>query len=146
MSSVTSLASNPGFLRSIVAMAEEAQTLYVNNLNDKINRHELRRLLYHLFSSYGYVYDVVASRHGRMRGQAFIAFDSSSNALAAQQALQDFEVCGKPMRIAFARSKSDAVAKVDGSFQMKEVRKRAEKRRQERVEQIQQYFQAHKEA
>ena len=121
-------------------MAAEQQTLYVNNLNDKLNRHELRRLLYQLFSSYGYVYDVVASRHGRMRGQAFIAFDSTSNAASAMQALQAFELCGKPMHIAFARCKSDAVAKIDGTYQMKEVRKRAEKRRQERVEQIQKYF------
>lgn len=122
-------------------MTEESQTLYINNLNDKINRHEMRRLLYHLFSSYGYVYDVVASRHGRMRGQAFVAFDSPSNAISAMQALQGFEVCGKPMRIDFARTKSDAVAKVDGSFQMKEVRKRTERRRQERVEQVKQLHQ-----
>lgn len=50
------------------------QTLYVNNLNEKLPKDELRRSLYALFGQFGPVLDVVALKTTRMRGQAFIVF------------------------------------------------------------------------
>jgi len=50
------------------------QTLYINNLNEKLPKDELRRALYALFGQFGPVLDVVALKTVRMRGQAFIVF------------------------------------------------------------------------
>lgn len=50
------------------------QTLYVNNINDKIHKTTLRRCLYALFSQFGPVLDVVALKTPKMRGQAHIVF------------------------------------------------------------------------
>ena len=70
------------------------QTLYVNNLNDKIGKQgentcvlcfgaplltlgptELRRSLYSLFSQFGGILDVVALKTPKARGQAFVVFE-----------------------------------------------------------------------
>lgn len=45
------------------------QTVYINNLNDKVKKQDLRRALYALFSQFGPVLDVVALKTTRMRGQ-----------------------------------------------------------------------------
>ena len=50
-------------------MRKPSQTLYCNNLNDQIKKQELRRSLFHLFSQYGTVIDVVALKTPRMRGE-----------------------------------------------------------------------------
>lgn len=49
-------------------MRQPSQTLYCNNLNDQITKQDLRRHLFHLFSQYGTVIDVVALKTTRMRG------------------------------------------------------------------------------
>ncbi|EGD74546.1 hypothetical protein PTSG_05910 [Salpingoeca rosetta] len=93
------------------------QTLYVNNLNDKIHKEELRRSLYFLFSQFGPILDVVALKTPKMRGQAFIAFKDITCATNAMRALQSFNLFGKPMKIAYAKSKSIASMKEDGTYQ-----------------------------
>ena len=50
-------------------------TLYVNNLNDKMPKNELKINLYYWFSQFGYVLEFVALKTNRMRGQAFIVFE-----------------------------------------------------------------------
>jgi len=76
-----------------------------------------------LCSQYGAVLDVVSMKAPKMRGQAFVVFQHLTSASVALQKLQGFEFYGKPMRIAFCKSKSDAVAKEDGSFVPKHKRK-----------------------
>lgn len=76
-----------------------------------------------LCSQYGAVLDVVSMKSPKMRGQAFVVFQHLTSASVALQKLQGFEFYGKPMRIAFCKSKSDAVAKEDGSFVPKHKRK-----------------------
>jgi len=58
---------------------------------------------------------IVAMKSFARRGQAFIVFDTVEAATKAFE-MQSFLVEGKPMRMAFARAKSDAIAKKDGSF------------------------------
>lgn len=120
-------------------MAEEGsadippnQTLYIHNLNDKINKLELRRLLYQLFSQFGCVFDLACTKSSRMRGQAFLVFDSATTATVAMRTMQGFPLMGKPMRIQYAKSKSDFVARLDGTFQAREKEKREERRRREK--------------
>ncbi|KAK2092172.1 U2 small nuclear ribonucleoprotein B'' [Saguinus oedipus] len=49
------------------------RTTYINNMNDKIKKEELKRSLYALFSQSGHVVDIVALKTMTMRGQAFYA-------------------------------------------------------------------------
>eukprot|EP00960_Hanusia_phi_P060438 764506-Hanusia_phi.AAC.1 len=61
------------------------QTLYINNLNDKVSKQVLRSELYVLCSQFGSVLDVVALKTDKMRGQAFVVFQQltgSSDLLA----------------------------------------------------------------
>ncbi|KAG0364801.1 MAG: hypothetical protein J3R72DRAFT_385713 [Linnemannia gamsii] len=92
------------------------QTIYVRNLNEKINKIELKRSLYCLFSAYGKVISIVASKTQRDRGQAFIAFSDIVAATAALRGLQGFNFYGAPLEIQYAKTKSHAIAKLDGTF------------------------------
>ncbi|KAJ7276344.1 hypothetical protein B0H12DRAFT_1084892 [Mycena haematopus] len=92
-------------------------TLYINNLNDKINKEELRSQLHALFITYGKIIDVVASKNQRMRGQAFLVFADLAGATTAMRALEGMIFYDKPLRIAYAKSKSYATSrKEDPSF------------------------------
>ncbi|KAJ7937103.1 hypothetical protein B0H13DRAFT_1852644 [Mycena leptocephala] len=92
-------------------------TLYINNLNDKINKEELRSQLYALFTTYGKIIDVVASKSQRMRGQAFLVFADLAGATTAMRACEGMVFYEKPLHIAYAKSKSYATSrKEDSSF------------------------------
>lgn len=103
------------------------ETLYVNNLNEKVKRDELRKALYGLFSQYGTVLDIVAQKSLKLRGQAFVIFRDIGSASTALKALQSFAFYDKPMHIQYAKSKSDLVAKIRGTFVPREKRPREEK-------------------
>eukprot|EP00045_Choanoeca_perplexa_P001716 m.21319 g.21319 ORF g.21319 m.21319 type:complete len:228 (-) comp11124_c0_seq1:165-848(-) len=91
-------------------------TIYVKNLNDKIRKDELRRTLYGLFSQFGGVMDVVAVKNDRMRGQAFIIFKDVGCASNALRSMQGFSLYDKKMAIQFAKGKSYATMKEEGSL------------------------------
>lgn len=130
------------------------ETLYLNNLNDKIKKPgefplesahflvpvstlffiffsftywqpftnsiaDLKIALYMLFSTYGQVISIIALKTPKMRGQAHVVFNSTAEATVALKALQGFEFFDKPIHIAFAKSKSDAIAKRDGTFKLR---------------------------
>lgn len=44
-------------------------TLYLNNINEKVKKNVLKQLLYMLFSQYGKVIQIVACKGIKMRGQ-----------------------------------------------------------------------------
>ncbi|KAF5370044.1 hypothetical protein D9758_001102 [Tetrapyrgos nigripes] len=92
-------------------------TLYINNLNDKIHKDELRSQLLALFTTYGKVCDVVASKTPKMKGQAFLVFTDLAGATAAMRACEGMLFYDKPMHIDYARTKSYATLKrEDPSF------------------------------
>uniref|UniRef100_A0A8C9PSL4 RRM domain-containing protein n=1 Tax=Spermophilus dauricus TaxID=99837 RepID=A0A8C9PSL4_SPEDA len=71
-------------------------TIYINNMNDKIKKEELKRSLYALFSQFGHVVDIVALKTMKMRGQAFVIFKelcSSTNALRQLQGFPFYVHC-----------------------------------------------------
>jgi U2 small nuclear ribonucleoprotein B'' len=72
-------------------------TLYVNNLNDKINKEEIRSQLYALFTTYGKLIDVVATKTPKMRGQAFLVFNDLTSATAALRACDGMVFYDKPL-------------------------------------------------
>ncbi|KAF9347621.1 U2 snRNP complex subunit msl1 [Mortierella sp. AD094] len=99
------------------------QTIYVRNLNEKIKKNELKRSLYCLFSAYGKVISIVASKTKRDRGQAFIAFSDIVSATTALRGLQGFTFYGKSMEIQYAKTKSHAIAKLDGTYKQPPMKK-----------------------
>lgn len=92
------------------------QTLYVNNLNDKINVETLKKSLREVFAAFGGIIDIIAMKSLKRRGQAWIIFKETSAATNSLKSLQGFPFYNKPMRISYAKSKSDVVAKGDGSY------------------------------
>lgn len=92
------------------------QSLYVNNLNDKINVETLKKSLREVFAAFGGIIDIIAMKSLKRRGQAWIIFKETPSATNALKSLQGFPFYNKPMRINFARSKSDVVAKGDGTY------------------------------
>ncbi|KII94222.1 hypothetical protein PLICRDRAFT_36470 [Plicaturopsis crispa FD-325 SS-3] len=88
-----------------------SETLYIQNLNEKIKPDVLKTSLRGLFKSYGEVLDVVAHGNLRMRGQAFVSFADADIAKKAMKEVRGFPLYSKPMQISFARTRSDAVVK-----------------------------------
>ncbi|XP_011834854.1 PREDICTED: U2 small nuclear ribonucleoprotein B'' [Mandrillus leucophaeus] len=108
-------------------------TIYINNMNDKIKKEELKRSLYALFSQFGHVVDIVALKTMKMRGQAFVIFKELGSSTNALRQLQGFPFYGKPMRIQYAKTDSDIISKMRGTFADKEKKK--EKKKAKAVEQ-----------
>lgn len=105
-----------------------SETLYIQNLNEKIKIPILKASLRSLFKAYGEVLDVVAHANLRMRGQAFVSFENAEIAKKALKEVRGFPLYSKPMvsnmicpatilslsvlqQISFARTRSDAVVK-----------------------------------
>jgi len=88
-----------------------SETLYIQNLNEKIRIDVLKSSLRGLFKSYGEVVDVVAHNNLRMRGQAFVSFASADVAQKALKEVKGFPLYSKPMQISFAKTRSDAVVR-----------------------------------
>ncbi|XP_042469092.1 U2 small nuclear ribonucleoprotein B''-like isoform X2 [Zingiber officinale] len=108
------------------------QTVYINNLNEKVKKEELKRSLYALFSQYGRILDIVALKTPKLRGQAWVVFAEVPAASNAVRQMQRFPFYDKPMRIQYAKSKSDCIAKEDGTFVPREKKKRQEEKAAEK--------------
>ncbi|EFJ22998.1 hypothetical protein SELMODRAFT_409510 [Selaginella moellendorffii] len=114
------------------------QTIYINNLNEKIKKDELVKSLRAVFSQFGNILDIVACKSLKLKGQAWVVFEDVTAATNALRQMQEFPFYDKALRIQYAKTKSDAVAKLDGTFIPKEKRKKidekAEKRKREHHE------------
>ncbi|XP_055712946.1 U1 small nuclear ribonucleoprotein A [Phlebotomus papatasi] len=91
-------------------------TIYINNLNEKVKKEELKKSLYAIFSQFGQILDIVAMTTLKMRGQAFVIFKEISSATNALRTMQGFPFYDKPMRIQYSKTDSDLVAKMKGTF------------------------------
>lgn len=91
-------------------------SIYINNLNEKIKKEELKESLYAIFSQFGQILDVVALKTMKMRGQAFIAFKDINSATNALRSMQGFPFYDKPMKIQYAKSDSNVIAKMKGTY------------------------------
>ncbi|KAK6145222.1 hypothetical protein DH2020_022042 [Rehmannia glutinosa] len=113
------------------------QTIYIKNLNEKVKKEELKRSLYALFSQYGRILDIVALKTAKLRGQAWVVFSEVPAASNAVRQMQNFPFYDKPMRIQYAKSKSDCIAKAEGTYDKKKKQEeKADKKR--RVDESQQ--------
>lgn len=83
-------------------------TLYIKNLNDKVNKEELKIQLLALFATYGKVIDVVASKSQKMRGQAFLVFTDLASATSAMRACDGMMFYDKPL-VSIPRTRSHEI-------------------------------------
>lgn len=97
----------------------DSHTLYVQNINDKIKIETLKKSLYLLFSAYGDVIEVHLRKQRNYRGQAWVVFKSPKNCQHALAKLQDVPFYGKKLKLTPSTSKSDIIAKADGTYQAK---------------------------
>ena len=98
-------------------------TVYVNNLNDKLKKNELKKNLYFLFSQFGNILDIHADKR-KLRGQAWIIYDSLAGATRAVRELQSFTFFDKKMNLSYAKQKSVVIAQIDGTYVREEKGKR----------------------
>jgi hypothetical protein len=109
------------------------QTIYVSNLNEKIKKDEMKKSLYAVFSQFGKILDIVNLKTLKLRGQAWVVFDDITAATNALRQMQGFPFYDKPMKIGYAKTKSDAVAKADGTYVPREKRKAIEEKEKEKA-------------
>jgi len=93
------------------------KTLYVNNLDDKIKPDQLKKELKAMFSNFGEVISIIAMKSFWRRGQAWVIFSDQDSATKALKGLQGFPYNNKPMRVNYAKAKSDVFTKEDGTFE-----------------------------
>uniref|UniRef100_A0A452Y1A6 RRM domain-containing protein n=1 Tax=Aegilops tauschii subsp. strangulata TaxID=200361 RepID=A0A452Y1A6_AEGTS len=99
-------------------------TIYINNLNEKIKLEALKKSLNAVFSQFGKIIEVLAFKTLKHKGQAWVVFEDVASATEALKRMQDFPFYDKPMKIQYAKTKSDVIAKADGTFVPREKRKR----------------------
>ncbi|KAF5306688.1 hypothetical protein FQR65_LT07243 [Abscondita terminalis] len=91
-------------------------TIYINNLNEKVKKEELKKSLYAIFSQFGQILDIIAIKTLKMRGQAFVIFKEIQSATNALRSMQGFPFYDKPMRIQYSKSDSDIISKMKGTY------------------------------
>ncbi|KAF2165002.1 hypothetical protein M409DRAFT_24903 [Zasmidium cellare ATCC 36951] len=109
-------------------------TLYVNNLNESFKQPFVVEQLREIFGEFGEIIEIVAKKNYWARGQAFIVFSSAEEAADALEALNEFEVLGKPLHVAYAKTRSDATVKREddeAGFEQHKKHRMAEKERKQ---------------
>lgn len=86
---------------------EPNETIYINNLNDKIKIEELKQALTAIFSQFGEIISIRARSSIKLKGQAFITFSTIDEASKAKNQLNNSIFLDKKLQIEFAKTKSD---------------------------------------
>lgn len=84
----------------------------------------MKEALHAVFSHYGTILDIVAKTSLKRKGQAFIVFDSQKSALEAVEEMTGFEMYGKQMKVAMAKSHSDETLKHKATQEQFDLHKR----------------------
>jgi len=114
-------------------MERPNNTIYINNLNEKVKKDDLKKSLYAIFSQFGQILDIVALKTLKMRGQAFVIFQDITAATTAAKSMQGFPFYDKPMRIAFSKTDSDLIAKRKGTYQERPKRQPGESKKSKKL-------------
>ena len=81
----------------------------VRNLDERVKIPKLIDALREIFSTFGDVVEIVAKKNIKAKGQAFIVYESAEEAVDAIEELQGFDLFDRPMQLAFAKTRSDAI-------------------------------------
>nr|WJH19456.1 U1/U2 small nuclear ribonucleoprotein U1A2B-1 [Euglena gracilis] len=91
--------------------------IYIRNINEKVKRDELLKQLWAVFQQFGEILDICARpKKQSLRGQAWVVFRDISSAAAALQQMQGYMFHSKPLVVSYSKQKSDAIAKLDGTY------------------------------
>ena len=96
--------------------SEEISTLYIKNLNEKINLTDMKYSLNFLFSQFGEVIAIQMSKKNKLRGQCFLTFAKPDQARRALKSLQGLSFFRKELHIQIAKTKSLASFIYEGKF------------------------------
>lgn len=89
--------------------------IQVRNLDERKKIPEVIDALKETFGEFGNIVEVIAKKSVKRKGQAFIVYESAEEAGDALEALQGFDVLGRPVQLAFAKTRSDTtVLKEEG--------------------------------
>jgi len=97
-----------------LAVQNPNPTIYIGNIDWSIKKTLLRKSLYHLFSRYGKLLDIIALRAEGLRGQAWVIFEELPCASSALRELQGIIFFGKPLHIQYSHQLSDLIARREG--------------------------------
>jgi len=86
------------------------RTLYIRNLPEKLKKARLRTLLHAAFTPYGRIVHLVAEKTLKLRGQAFITFDTLASSTTALRKMHGSQFLGRAMSVTYARQLSDPAA------------------------------------
>eukprot|EP00568_Trieres_chinensis_P006001 CAMPEP_0183300450 /NCGR_PEP_ID=MMETSP0160_2-20130417/6880_1 /TAXON_ID=2839 ORGANISM="Odontella Sinensis, Strain Grunow 1884" /NCGR_SAMPLE_ID=MMETSP0160_2 /ASSEMBLY_ACC=CAM_ASM_000250 /LENGTH=144 /DNA_ID=CAMNT_0025462875 /DNA_START=35 /DNA_END=466 /DNA_ORIENTATION=+ len=117
--------------RPALEILEPNATLYVSNIDWKIKKPVLRRSLHTLFNRHGKILDIVTLRREGLRGQAWVLFADVASASSALKSEDGFAFFGRPLKVDYAREKSDRVSKLEGTYVPKDRRAKRAKREAE---------------
>ncbi|KAJ4331190.1 hypothetical protein N0V87_009367 [Didymella glomerata] len=71
----------------------------------------MKEALTRVFQYYGPILDIIAKSSLKRKGQAFVVFDTEKSALDAVEDMSGFELYGKPIKVARAKTHSDETVK-----------------------------------
>ena len=71
----------------------------------------MKEALTRVFQYYGPILDIIAKSSLKRKGQAFVVFDTEKSALDAVEEMSGFELYGKPIKVARAKTHSDETVK-----------------------------------
>jgi RNA recognition motif-containing protein len=83
--------------------------LYIRNIDCKIAISHLKRILHMAFARYGHIRSITARDTMKLKGQAWILFDTPEHTVTAMTERQGFQIGTKQIHIDFARSPSNCV-------------------------------------
>lgn len=87
-----------------------------------------------VFEVFGNILDIVAKKSLKRRGQAFIVYDNVESAQEAMAELQGFDLFDKPMKLEYAKTRSDATIKAEGNEEELAAHKKARQEKKERLQ------------
>ncbi|KAJ3196023.1 U2 small nuclear ribonucleoprotein B'' [Irineochytrium annulatum] len=105
------------------------RTLYIRNLNEKISLKTIKTSLEAIFTTFGKILDLRASKNVKMRGQAFVTFENQESATKALNEAQGFPLFSLPMDIQYARDTNYIFAEQNGTLEQQKKRRAEEKAR-----------------
>lgn len=105
-------------------MSLQKNSVYVRNLEERVKNEPLKETLHTIFSEFGNVIDIVAKTNLKAKGQAFIVYDNPEAARVAIEETDGFDLFGKPIQVALAKTRSDATVQKFGNDEDLELHKR----------------------
>ncbi|KAL1578210.1 small nuclear ribonucleoprotein [Candida albicans] len=107
-------------------MSSPRQTIYVNNLNEKVSINKLKNELQQTFNACGKILQISALKTLKLKGQAFITFEDIPSATKALE-LNKKDLFAKPMNVTYAKSDADVISTDDNIAQRKKLRSKKRK-------------------